>query len=333
MKERFLMVDAPLSAVTLKGFEDSGRQFYYFYDLQTLNTVYIFNDLGRLHQEISLNEYSTSQTNDFSDILIEKIDDFFFLTKDNKILRTNNQLAIKKSFSYFKEKQNGLRFAPFLYYNNYKISVAILSTWPVGVTFENDTLSGEYLNSQPVIAKINIENGVFQKMGEGILHRFLEPLHNSGLVFYTSNKSGEFIYHSPFTDTIYQISRDNHIQPIAKIKSQIGDIICPKITTQQIIKDESFVKNTFISNTWINYVIIDDYSKLNYIIIRRPLEKFKDFPFNILIYDNNWKKLDELEFSGDTYKLNFLVTKDGLLMERSNNKSTKRTFDCLVYHN
>ncbi|AEA44215.1 hypothetical protein [Fluviicola taffensis] len=335
IKQAQLQLKSPKSCYWIKMYQDKEQHYYYTFDFLTQKIIMVYNKAGYLVNEINLTNFEKENSIELIDVLIVNHNHFIFLANQNKIFITDSKLTIQKEYAFFNQSHQGHKMSPFLFLNDQnELTTFILSTWPDGIRFKNSYLSGQYLHAQPHFAKINIENGKMRLIGKNLSNRFLKPNElEADMITRTCTQKGSIIYNTAFTDTIYEISPRGKIKPLIRITSKIGNITVPVITAEQHKKDASIVRSTFVSSSYINRVFMDDYRKLAYVIIRRPLEQFEDFPFNILIYDENWEKLDELEFKGDTYRFIFLVTKDGLLMERANNNSEKRVFDCLEYTN
>ncbi|AEA44216.1 hypothetical protein [Fluviicola taffensis] len=334
IKHAHLQLKSPQSWYNLYDFQENGLKYYYTYELLTGKKIIIYDEKGKLQNEIELTKFMEQNACELSAVFIESNKQFILLSKNNHIFIVDADLKIKKEFSFSNFHYKGLHFNPPLFVSKNEIITAVSATWPDGKKFDSDYSSNAHLHKQPKFVKINRTTGRVKTTGRDLIRRYLKPLNlDLQSVFYTCAKDSEIIYNSAFTDTIYHISRAGKTTSITRVESKIGTIISPAFLSKEIRKNPDMIRNTYVSNSWIYKVLIDDFQKLNYVIVRRPLEQFEDFPFNVLIYDENWEKLDELEFKGDTYRLNFLVTKDGLLMERANNNSEKRVFDCLEYTN
>ena len=332
IRKNVLQLKSPHSCYVIKQYQEEQHTYYYTYDLNTRKIINIYNEKGKLYKEIKIRKFGEEHACEFFDVTIVNPKRVIFLSKDNQIYITNLNLHILKHFTFFNYLHQGLRFAPSTNIRNNEMSVALLASWPDGVSFDSDSLSNAFLHSQPIIATIDLNNGNIKPLGTGIINRLLSPRYEyTEGIHYNYPTREHCTYVSAFTDTIYHISEAGKVTPVIKTESKCGKVNCPPMNLDQIRNDMDFVRNTFISNTFLYETIYDKFRNLNYLILRRPRDNFKEFPFNLLIYDANWKKLDELEFKGNTYRMNFLVTNAGLLIERANNNSENRKFDCLTY--
>lgn len=329
-----LIVNSPKSFTNLKEFNFKGSSFYYTFDFRTRKKIVIYSAKGSKINEISTTKFTNENSCEFFDLIIENPNRYLFLTKDNRIYITDKNLKILKLHTYFNLLHSGLRLAPYTYLHNNTYRTAILASWPDGQTFKTDSSAGQFLHNQPIIAEINLSNGKIKMVGKGIVGRYLKPLElDLTGIHYHFSEANDYTYISPFTDTVYTISKAGKINAKLKIESNIGITKCPSLKKTDLMQGSEVMLRTFISSSFPDLSLYDKYRKLNYLIIRRPKKNHTEFPFNILIYNQKWEKLDEQEFKGDTYRMIFLVTKEGLLMERPNNKSEKRVFDCLKYFN
>tara|TARA_R110002050_G_scaffold245367_1_gene382971 strand:- start:39062 stop:40177 length:1116 start_codon:yes stop_codon:yes gene_type:complete len=161
-------------------------------------------------------------------------------------------------------------------------------------------LKVDNFNSDPVITHFVIPN---------IRARFMTPddLQAEGSGFSFDNK---FIFHSNYSDSIYLIDPITfELDAIAPIKSKYTQAFIQPVGYNEY----KLVNKNVISNGRIDKVLYDENLELYYcLILHKPREN--DWPWSIIVLDNNLKKMDEFLMDGTKYSSFAFITKEGLLI-------------------
>lgn len=177
-----------------------------------------------------------------------------------------------------------------------------------------------------------------------------DPKIQYGLKNFYPNKSGEYLYgevgnycylnkrlfiFSFFSDTIYEVKIDDftimnkfHIQ---SNETKIGYEPI-HITEDYFLKTPGEASQKAKTQGRINHIYFDNYTNRFIISVMHsvPYESpdsliAENRTWSILIYDNNFRKLDEISFNRKTYFMDIIPCKEGILI--SNNWQTWNNYD------
>jgi hypothetical protein len=342
LKKNVLILSSPNAFCFVKSFVEKDREYFYSYEVGSYKKAFIYTEKGIIIDTLDFSEFEIKNACDVIQFHIRNNDEMVLLANQNKIFLVDNQLNVLKEYNYINQYFMGCKLFPHVtlsqgdyFYTNLG---AIYPVNPHFKAFSNE--AHDFLHSQPVISKINVRTGDISLIGKGMIKRLLKNIHeNYGFekfhVINTHSNSDTYLYYSIYSDSIFEISENNSIKSVVKISSELGDIVLPKVTYKEMELNggSSYVYKLATNQSFIDLLLNDPIRNLRYVIIRKPIDKKNNFPFNVLVYNNQWEKLDEIEFDSKKYRYNFFIAEKGLYIEKLNTNpaSTVRKFDCLVY--
>ncbi len=331
-----LMFEAPRTTKTIRHFFKKDIKYYYTFELSSLNKAFIFDESGNPKCTLDLNDFINKNHCDLKDLYIINFDSIIAYSVNNLFFLIDSSKRILKTYNYFKNYCTGEHITPGILHVKGNYLHTAVSPMYVKRTFKNWRDENIFLNSSPVVSKINLQNSEISFYGKNLKRRiFKDDERNFSFVRYLLTSDNKFIYLNPFSDTLYEISSNNKIRPILKVESKIGNIKLPKISYLEFENNSNkYMPRLYAETPHLDWLIEDTIRHLWYLIVCKKRDSEGRTPFNIIVYNKNWQKLDESEFKSTQYKYGTrFVTEKGLYIERVNKdrRSNKRIFDCLVY--
>lgn len=333
-----LLINTPKTCFSIRSFVKNNKKYFYTFDFSTLSSVFFFDSLGHRVDSLHLKSFERDNSCDLKDIIILDDNQYLLLADFNFFYVVNKKLKILDKFNFFQNYELGEWLAPGqLFYCQKNIYTAII---PKSSSESRKLKTMKEKNSEshhsPIISKIELKRKKLTTIGRKANQRILRDYElNYTFPRYFVSSESEIIYYNQFVDTLFEIDQCNFkIRPIIKVESNIGEITLPKVHYSILLKGGGRVVNKIsVSNSFIDRLVQDSLRNIWYVIIRKPIDNKNNFPFNVLVYNNQWEKLDEIEFDSKKYRYNFFIAEKGLYIEKLNTNpaSTVRKFDCLVY--
>ncbi|MNU95256.1 hypothetical protein D3C71_852670 [compost metagenome] len=335
LEEKALSFTTDFPAYNLHYVTDSNHtEFVSFADFVTAKKISFHSIDTKARWSIDLKELMKSERGRFISYFPITPDSIVLLSgHTNKIYLINRKAKILKKIDQSKLLVEGVEFGPPIYFEKNQLYCAI-HHYPIkNLKTKNDLKKwdAEYLK-KTIIAKIliNFHDSMSLNLGTNLISRFMKKnqLPAEGTHFFL-NKS-KIYYYSAYGDTLYSITENGNI-PLLKIKSTIGKIHVTASTREQYNKNTNCINEAYLKQSFICDILFDNKRNLIYVFVRKPKNE-KYFPFNILVYDKNFKKLNELEFDGKKYYTSGFVGEEGLYLLRNYNKRpNQKLFDLLSY--
>lgn len=311
-----------------------GQEILSFADLVTAKKITFHSMDSKASWSVDLKGLMRSQKERFIDYFPVSTDSIVLLSGGtNRIYLINRKAEILIKLDQSNLLLEGMEFGPPIYVEKGQFYYA-LHHHPLTDLKTKDDLKiwdAAYLR-KPIIAKMPVDfhGEPPVQFGEKLLSRFIKDgeLPAEGTYFYLNQST--MYYYSSYNDTLYSLTENRNI-PLLKVKSRIGKIHIPVSTREQYNQNTDCINANFISHSLIDDVLHDNYRNLMYVIVRKP--KIEDyFPFNVLVYTKDFKKLDEIAFDGKHQKPRGFVGKKGLYVERKTDENLKqKSFDLFVY--
>lgn len=321
----------------LNYFTDSQqKEFVSFADFVTSKKI-SFHSLDHAEKwSVSLDSLMNKEKERFIYYYVISPDSILLLTKQtNQFFLINRKAEVIRKIDFSKSQIQGIEFVPPIYFESNRICFAV-NHYPVEKLNEAKEI-GEWnalAMKLPQIGKLNPEKNPERVIyfGKNLVNRFLKPNNLDAQGTYFVINKEQVYYFSPYSDTLYLI-HENKIEPLVKITSPLGKIHLTPSTREQYNQNAECINNAYIQQSFICEVLFDNKRELIYIFIRKS-KTGKYFPFNILVYNQNLKKLNETAFDGMKYYPNGFVGEKGLYLLRNYSKHPKqKTFDLLDYEN
>jgi len=135
----------------------------------------------------------------------------------------------------------------------------------------------------------------------------------------------QFSIHSIYSDSVYFIDENfNNLKPYC-IKSDFFELNLKPISILKEMKESGAININTAKSNFVFSFNYDKYREVYYCMVRGAKEG-EIYPFSIITYDHNMKKLDEQYFEPSKYKLSTFIAKDGLFVENRIEDFKKRTF-------
>ncbi len=335
LEEKALSFTTDFPAYNLHYLIDSNhREFVSFADFVTAKKISFHSIDTKTKWSIHLKELMKSEKERFISYFPITTDSIMLLSsRTNSIYLINRKAEILKKIDQSKLLVEGVELGPPIYFEKNKLYYAA-HHYPIGdLKTKNDLKKwdAEYLK-KAIIAKtsINVHDSTPLYLGSNLISRFMkkDQLPAEGTHFFL-NRS-KIYYYSAYCDTLYSITEKGNI-PLLKIKSPIGKIHVAASTREQYNKNTNCINEAYLKQSFICEILFDTSRNLIYVFVRKP-KKENYFPFNILVYNPQFKKLAEKEFDGMKYYPNGFVGKKGLYLLRNYGKHPNRKlFDLLNY--
>lgn len=335
LEEKALSFTTDFPAYNLNYFTDSNHtEFVSFADFVTAKKISFHSIDTKTKWSIDLKELIKTEKERFISYFPIATDSIILLSGNtNKIYLINRKAEILTKIDQSKLLVEGVEFGPPIYFEKNQLYYAV-HHYPIeDLKTKNDLKKwdADYLK-RAIIAKTptNFRDSTPFYLGTNLISRFMkrDQLPAEGTHFFL-NKS-KIYYYSAYSDTLYSLTENGNI-PLLKIKSTIGKIHVTASTREQYNKNTNCINEAYLKQSFICEVLFDNKRNLIYIFVRKP-KNGKHFPFNILVYDQNFKKMNELEFDGIKYYTSGFVGEKGLYLLRDYNKRpNQKLFDLLSY--
>src|SRR5690554_1799699 len=314
-------------------FKENDQEFISFVDFTTHKKIKVFSLDNQIRKEIPFNEIMKNDNVSFHSFYPITSDSLALLSKyTNKVYLINStgDGILKKDYSEYLLK--GIEMQPPL-----KIKNSILRTgvgvFPPG----NDTLSEIELNKIKLSHYVIVEDTAFLSKANqlsfrmnNLYNRFTKddewPLETTKINFLDN----EIIFHSIFSDSLYIYNYDYQIKKVIKISSNFFEIDLTPTKIHDAQKDLDLPSWKAWNHSFLTSIFYNSTDKQYYCFIRGP-HIDREFPFSILVLDENFNKLTEKKFSQKEYKPRGFVAEEGFYLERQQDDFTKKTFELLNY--
>lgn len=316
--------------------DSKGQEILSFADLVTAKKITFHSMDSKTSWSVDLKGLMKSTKERFIDYFPVSTDSIVLLSGGtNRIYLVNRKADILTKIDQSNLLLEGMEFGPPVYFEKNQVYYAMHHYPLTELNTKNDlkVWDAEYLR-KPIIAKtpVNFHGEAPVQFGEKLLSRFNKDnaLPAEGTYFYLNQST--MYYYSSYNDTLYSLTENRNI-PLLKIKSRIGKIHVTVSTREQYNRNTDCINEHFLKQSCISDVLHDNHRNLVYVIVRKP--KVGDyFPFNLLVYDQNFKKLDEIEFDGKKQNPRGFISKKGLYLQRKSDENSKqKSFDLFVYEN
>lgn len=316
--------------------DSKGQEILSFADLVTAKKITFHSMDSKISWSVDLKGLMKSTKERFIDYFPVSTDSIVLLSGGtNRIYLINRKAEILTKIDQSNLLLEGMEFGPPIYFEKDQLYYAMHHYPLIDLKTKNDlkVWDAEYLR-KPIIAKtpVNFQGESPVQFGEKLLSRFNKDnaLPAEGTYFYLNQS--KMYYYSSYNDTLYSLTENRNI-PLLKVKSRIGKIHVTVSTREQYNQNTDCINENFLKQSCISDVLHDNHRNLVYVIVRKP-KVDDDFPFNLLVYDQNLKKLDEIEFDGKNHDPGGFTGKKGLYIERKTDKNSKqKSFDLFVYEN
>lgn len=331
LSDKQLTFTTSFPSFNLQVYEKEGECYLTFADFVTYDKIEEFNLSGRKLSVIDLS------------LLPQKGSQYMtYMHTDNRSILLLRKYSSRLDYINWKgEIINSIDFSD-LGVGGLELSSPLIST-PEGrvmcslSAFKSDTMItdelyspwGKHAHKLPIVASFsNDENGL-KFHGKNFISRFASHeervLGGLGL---STGKDGVYVV-SSYVDTIYKLKGDDFL-PITTIQSVKGKITIDKILEKELLNID--LNSVFTNNYYLSSLLYDKYRQLYYLFIRHPKVENNRFKHQMIIYDDNWKKLIETTLPENYYPSGSFVNKDGLyvLVDFEENPFVKK-FNLVTY--
>lgn len=314
-------------------FKENDQEFISFVDFTTHKKIKVFSLDNQIRKEIPFNEIMKNDNVSFHSFYPITSDSLALLSKYTSkvyLINSKGNVILKKDYSKYLLK--GIEMQPPL-----KIKNSILRTgvgvFPPG----NDTLSEIELNKIKLSHYVIVEDTAFLSKANqlsfrmnNLYNRFTKddewPIETTRFVI-ADNWN---IFYSSYSDSLYIFKKDYTMDRVVKIFSSFYNMEIRPIKMTEAQKDLDLPSKEAWNKSMLWYVQYDSNRLLYYCFIRGP-HIDREFPFSILVLDENFNKLTEKKFSQKEYKPRGFVAEEGFYLERQQDDFTKKTFELLNY--
>ncbi|MNK24847.1 hypothetical protein D3C87_431620 [compost metagenome] len=311
-----------------------GKEILSFADLVTAKKITFHSMDSKISWSVDLKPLMKSTKERFIAYFPVSTDSIVLLSGGtNRIYLINRKAKILKKIDQSNLLLEGMEFGPPIYLEKGQFYYALHHYPLTDLKTKNDLKAwdAEYL-TKSIIARtpVNFHGEVPVQFGKELLSRFnqKDALPAEGTYFHLNQS--KLYYYSSYNDTLYSLTRHQNI-PLLKVTSRIGKIHITVSTREQYNQNTDCINENFIKQSCISDVLHDNHRNLVYVIIRKPKVN-EYFPFNLLVYDQHFKKLDEIEFDGKNHEPQGFTGKKGLYLQRRFGENSKqKTFDLFVY--
>jgi len=130
------------------------------------------------------------------------------------------------------------------------------------------------------------------------------------------------IFYSAYSDTLYVYNLAGQLKKTVVVKSDYTTTRINPITYEQYWQDNELLNRNFLKNGFIDKLLWDKYRNLYYCFVRSKMIE-KKLPFSIIIFDKDFKKLDEIEMDYNKFYPTAFVGENGLYVKQAYNDDFK----------
>ncbi len=300
----------------IKYTEQNGQEYLAFCEFITFKQIKVFNLKKKLLYATSLKPIMKK----------EKVSliGFDFIAPDtlgllsyhkNKVFIINNQsdIIFKKDYTPLFLK-NAMLFAPLDFKNNFIRTGVLYFNRNKQISYNEYNVNK--LNFSRLMSDTNIYDSIppsFQI--DSIYPRFMsndELAHEGCNILMTDSLN---IFYTAYSDSLYLYNLSGELKKIIAVKSDYVQPACVKAVTYERYLDDSDLPNRNLrTNGFIYDVLWDKYRQLYYCLVSDKMEG-KLSPFSVIIYNKNFKKLDEFKMNHHQYKPTTFVGLKGLYIK------------------
>ncbi|WP_343603704.1 hypothetical protein [Fluviicola sp.] len=337
LQQKALHFRNDFTAYNLNYFTDSLKnEFISFADFVTAKKIHFHTIDGKQKWSIDLKQLMDSEKEKFIYYHVVSPDSILLLSKySNRIYLINQKAEVLKKLDYSRLLMEGIEFVPPIYVQGNTVFHAF-NNYPVKqLTTQEEQLNWELESfGKNCIAQTSLkdESQTPEYIGQNLFNRFIKrnEILADGVHFYLNQS--KIYYHSAYSDTIYSITKDQ-IRPLFKVQSEIGKIFLKPSTRSEYVKNTNCINEAYLKQAFITSLLFDNRRNLIYVLVRKP-QVGEHFPFNVLVYDQAFKKRDEFQFDGTQHHPNGFIGKKGLYLLRNYDKTpNQKSFDLLTYEN
>lgn len=323
------------TAYNLNYFTDSfKREYVSFADFVTAKKIQFHTLDGKQKWSINLKSLMHSEKEKFIYYQVVSPDSILLMSKyTNRIYLINKQAEVLKKLDYSRLLVAGIEFVPPIYVHGKTVFHAF-NKYPINtLSTQEEQVNWEYKSYQKgciALTSLEDESRIPEYIGQNLFNRFIKrgEILADGVHFYL-NKS-KIYYHSAYSDTIYSISK-NQVRPLFRVQSEMGKIYLTPSTREAYNKNTNCINEAYLKQAFITSILFDNDRNRMYVLVRKA-QVGEHFPFNVLVYDQAFKKLDEFQFDGTKHHPNGFVGKKGLYLLRNYDKNpNQKSFDLLTY--
>lgn len=317
----------------IKYFIEKGKEYVAFADFITKKQISINSIAGIQLFTVSLEELMTKEKNGFNDFDIVSLDTFALLSKhSNKVYLINKkgEIIYKKDYSRYLLQNITLTF-PF-HLNDSNLLVGI--DWaPVDSTLN----FSQYYRKKHVYYKGAIDSAFYNPENDlyfifdSIYSRFLNDKQiGIGPIFISKHKK-RILLSSIYSDSIYIFDNRIKLDSAFEVSSKFFpiDYISPTFEDEKKYKnDPSFGTTTHSKIVGIKF---DRYRKQYYVYVAGSKEKDKYFPYSIIIFNKEYKKIDEIKIDSKKFIIQSFIGRKGLYIRDLGNEYNVIKFTLFRY--
>lgn len=307
--------DVPSAPFDLSYFWKNQIHFYSF-DFHTSKVLHSYDKKGNLEFMLDLKPLIREVDASMYCANIINPDTILILAHSNNIYLTDKSGFVKKIFSLTHLTSKGLTIVPSCYLEGNNLTFSLHNKKGFSSPTNLDSLN-KWLHHLPIMASLNLKNGVLTLKGDKIIPRFLndDETDPEGINIFPYNRG--YIYWSVFNDSIYKLSEHGEIEDVKKIHCQndkqlhLNHIKLKDSRSGKINTTEAYLSGTYIAK--MVYV-----PSVNYFVslVREPQVNKKHFPIHLLVLNEKFETIEELSFAEGVYSPSMLAGENGVYLRR-----------------
>lgn len=309
--------------------------FFAFADFRTRKKISIFNEEGLLIREIAVKDLMEEVGHRFISMASSSPDTIALLNpyvNQVYLIDENANLLYQKDYSDL-FKQN-VELGSLINYQHGKAIFTISYHDNLNKTSEEDWI--QFYEDSKEFYKILIDTSFYDtvrpilSMNE-LYNRFIDKGYSALEGTHINYLENSFVFYSSYSDSLYLFNDDGDINKVIGMKSKKYPAKVKALTYEEFHKDEEALRENWVAGSFISEVLWDKYRKLYYVFLKHKM--IKDvLPFSILVYDEDFDKLAEIEMSHEKYLLSAMVGKRGLyLLNQTDDWIRSREYTILRY--
>lgn len=317
----------------ISSFSSDGDEYIAFIDFSTHRKANVFSLDNNFQKIISFSGLMKDERETFTAFYPISIDSFALLAKHTNrvyILDANGETILKKDYSH--HLLEGIEmFKPLIIENS--VLRTAFGYFPANYSTMDPVEHNKIKINNFIIVEDSLfltNNNKLTLKFDSIYSRFTKndewAIETKGFLV-TNDK---VILYSSYNDSLYVFNKDYKIKEIIKMTSDFYEKTLRPIKIADAKKNEDLVNERAWNSAMLWKVKYDSLRKLYYCFIRGPHIE-KEFPFSIIVLDEEFNKLTEKKFSEKEYKPNGFTSKKGFYLEKQVENIKTRSFELMNY--